>query len=622
LPLRPRQTARAEPLEPRALLSALIVNDTTANDTITLGATPAGGVKVVINGAEADYPAGQWDSVLVSSNAGSDTINVQATVVPTTIHYRMSAAVNVGDASGVQHIAAMLNINGANGGPVLPGSAVITIDDSGDAAARQVRLVTQGEQEQITGLAAAEIDLGVVSPPVTPLALASTSDSFTLTTGSGDDTVTVEGLNRPAGFINAGGHDAVNIGNGSLARIESNVVVEPTYVFPAGTQTALTVDDSQDKSPAQFTISALFPPGPGAFGSVAVQGSNVPQSSITFRTAGVPSATVDGGSGGNTFHVVATPPGSLSTAEVLTFNSGAGNDTILVDTTNSQSVLNVNGQSGEDTLKTGPVGPFLGILGPLRFDGGTGANSLVVQGPVVNPFDIAVTPVTVSAGLVAHFGIEISYRSVSQLRLENGRFHVTGDLGPISLSVASEPSSVMFELPTSVEFASSQNLDALDLLSGPATLTRGGGIVLNCTSLNITGTSLDLADNTLQVHYPASDPFATIRGWILNRTIFSSAADAHHNVGYADSADGIVPNLTGQTILAKYALYGDANLDGQVNFADLLRLGQNYGRTGANWDQGDFNYDSKVNFDDLLRLAQNYGAHAAASTFALRRIAR
>jgi hypothetical protein len=54
---------------------------------------------------------------------------------------------------------------------------------------------------------------------------------------------------------------------------------------------------------------------------------------------------------------------------------------------------------------------------------------------------------------------------------------------------------------------------------------------------------------------------------------------------------------------------GDANLDGVVNFNDLLLLAKNYGRTVtySEWYRGDFNYDGLVNFNDLLILAKNYG---------------
>ena len=95
--------------------------------------------------------------------------------------------------------------------------------------------------------------------------------------------------------------------------------------------------------------------------------------------------------------------------------------------------------------------------------------------------------------------------------------------------------------------------------------------------------------------------------------ILSSARDATHGVGFAVSPGGITIG---------YARYGDTNLDGKVDFTDLLTLAQNYGRTNAYWDQGDFNYDGKVDFADLLKVGQNYNAPlplaaAAASTLAL-----
>ena len=62
-------------------------------------------------------------------------------------------------------------------------------------------------------------------------------------------------------------------------------------------------------------------------------------------------------------------------------------------------------------------------------------------------------------------------------------------------------------------------------------------------------------------------------------------------------------------ILVRNTLLGDSNLDGTVNFNDLLALAQNYNTANpANreWYHGNFNYDNAVNFDDLLVTAQNY----------------
>jgi hypothetical protein len=60
-------------------------------------------------------------------------------------------------------------------------------------------------------------------------------------------------------------------------------------------------------------------------------------------------------------------------------------------------------------------------------------------------------------------------------------------------------------------------------------------------------------------------------------------------------------------------LPGDANVDGAVNFNDLLALARHYRVTGdaAAWDTGDFTYDGAVGFDDLLALARNYNQQAA-----------
>jgi hypothetical protein len=56
---------------------------------------------------------------------------------------------------------------------------------------------------------------------------------------------------------------------------------------------------------------------------------------------------------------------------------------------------------------------------------------------------------------------------------------------------------------------------------------------------------------------------------------------------------------------------GDANLDGKVDFADLLTLSQHYGLDrNSTWSEGDFNGNGAVNFNDLVLLAQNYGSGA------------
>lgn len=61
---------------------------------------------------------------------------------------------------------------------------------------------------------------------------------------------------------------------------------------------------------------------------------------------------------------------------------------------------------------------------------------------------------------------------------------------------------------------------------------------------------------------------------------------------------------------------GDADLDGRVDFIDLLTVARNYGRTNATWEEGDFNSDGTVGFDDLVTLARNYGQTLSADQLA------
>ena len=108
--------------------------------------------------------------------------------------------------------------------------------------------------------------------------------------------------------------------------------------------------------------------------------------------------------------------------------------------------------------------------------------------------------------------------------------------------------------------------------------------------------------------------------------LFRSAADAAHALGYARAADVLTPGpgsaytflnlpVASNDLLISYTLLGDANIDGLVNFDDLLALAKNYNATtNVHWSFGDFNYDNAINFDDLLILAKHYNGVLATPT--------
>jgi T5SS/PEP-CTERM-associated repeat protein len=145
------------------------------------------------------------------------------------------------------------------------------------------------------------------------------------------------------------------------------------------------------------------------------------------------------------------------------------------------------------------------------------------------------------------------------------------------------------------------------------------------------GGSVDIANNALVVDYTAgSSPLASVRSAIVAQAITSSALTSSKAIGYAEAGDVLLfangatsDTFLGSTadktsVLVRYTLTGDANLDGSVDFLDLARLAQNYNMTSGTrtWSAGDFNNDGNVDFLDLARLAQNYNTALSGAAVA------
>jgi MYXO-CTERM domain-containing protein len=119
--------------------------------------------------------------------------------------------------------------------------------------------------------------------------------------------------------------------------------------------------------------------------------------------------------------------------------------------------------------------------------------------------------------------------------------------------------------------------------------------------------------------YNPSSPTAGDGKWDGATGITSSSIGSLNAVGYALAAD-VLPFTNGttdtflgttvdkNTVIARYTLSGDVNLDGAVDFLDLARLAQSYNVTDGTrqWSTGDFNFDGNTDFLDLAKLAQNY----------------
>jgi hypothetical protein len=143
--------------------------------------------------------------------------------------------------------------------------------------------------------------------------------------------------------------------------------------------------------------------------------------------------------------------------------------------------------------------------------------------------------------------------------------------------------------------------------------------------------TLDIGKQAVIFDYTTTSPLTTIKSQILSGratgtwtglgiTSSAAAADAQFGIGYGEASEfsglaGVLAGVSfdGTAVLIRATRLGDTNLDGTVNFNDLLALAQNYNGTGKSWSQGDFDYDDSVDFNDLLSLAQNYNLSLSLS---------
>jgi hypothetical protein len=160
----------------------------------------------------------------------------------------------------------------------------------------------------------------------------------------------------------------------------------------------------------------------------------------------------------------------------------------------------------------------------------------------------------------------------------------------------------------------------LRVLSGTTRILADGSTAAtsNVATLTISpGATLDLSDNDLVINYIGANPIDSIRTMLIDHRVTSSLADASvHTLGYADNAISGLAVFSGQSVdptsvLIKYTYFGDTDLDGDVDIADLGNLASNWQASGV-WTSGDFDYNGSVDVNDLGLLASNWQAGVGA----------
>ena len=309
--------------------------------------------------------------------------------------------------------------------------------------------------------------------------------------------------------------------------------------------------------------------------------------------------------------------------------------------------------AADHTLSVGSLSVLAGAYGLTLVTSGTAGYELAVDGQTNLTGDI--TFYTASAHLTLAGGVSFASGTLTKtgtrtltvegaryfgqgtaIDVENGTVRLNVDAGAagdprLTVRVNAAGAAVVFDAP--------EHLEGLVLEAGEASCLPHGGHTLVTDVLDIGEDAgdpiacLDLADNNLIVNYEAgASPYVDVADWVIagfnggawnGLGIASSAANAvDYALAVADNSDPDLTTLTemegepvdATSVLVRYTFYADANLDGQLDAADVNALVLSFGGLMTDptprWTTCDFNYDGLVDAADVNLLVLGFANHA------------
>jgi hypothetical protein len=334
----------------------------------------------------------------LNSGTGNDSVNVQGTANPLTVQGQAGSDTVVIGSLAPALGGTLAGITGAVTVKNASGSTALTIDDSGDVAAKTATMTSSA----LTGLAPAVINYANLSALTVDggsggntFTVASTPVATALNSGTGNDSVNVQGTANPLTVQGQAGSDTVVIGSlapalgGTLAGLTAAVTIGN-----AAGSTALRVDDSGDAAAKTTTItsSAITGLAPATISysglsSLSVLGSNG-GTTFNLQTDTVP-VSLTGGAANDTFNLATGDLGALPAAVTVNGGGGSGDAVVL----NDQSAPASETYTITSTTVTRPGfgGLTYNTVEHLTLNDGVGGNTITIVSTA------ATTPVTINA---------------------------------------------------------------------------------------------------------------------------------------------------------------------------------------------------------------------------------
>ncbi len=510
-------------------LGTLNVSMGTGGNTFTVAGTAPAATTTINSGTGSDTVNIEATSspLTINTQTGTDTVNVQSIGAPASINagggndvinVSSTAPAPAGVLSG---IAGLLSVNGGTG------SGTLNISDAGDSTASTSTLTPatftstafgSGGSLAYTKLGALNIAMGTggntftvagTAPAATTtinsgtgsdtVNIEATSSPLTVNTQAGTDTVNVQSIGAPAAINAGGGNDVINVSSTAPAPGGLLSGIAATLSVNGGTgSSTLNISDTGDSSASTSTLT------PTAFTSTAfAPGSIVDYTSLATLNIAM-------GSGGNTFTVAGTAPGTMTT-----LNSGTGSDSVDVvatsspltvntqtgtDTVNVQSIgapATINAGGGNDTINVSstapaPTGVLSGIAATLTVNGGTGSSTLNLSDTADSTASTS-TLTSTTFGSTAFGGI-VDYTSLATLNIAMGSggnaFTVAGTAPGTTSTVNSGTGSDTVDVtatssPLTVNTQTGTDTVNLRAIGAPASINAGGGN----DSINVSSTA-------------------------------------------------------------------------------------------------------------------------------------
>jgi fibronectin-binding autotransporter adhesin len=457
------------------------------------------------------------------------------------------------------------------------------------------------------------------------------NQSFRPTTLNNSGTVTLTGgslsgagllNNLAAGLIQGGGGVTLSLPANNGVLFANSPTLPLTITNLTGNSSAGTLkvaDGSTLNAFVPFTSAGQIQlAGPNATlagqqvtNTGTVSGSG--QLSLTVLNSGVISAqggklalTAAGNTNTPTGQLQVGPGATLLYAQGLAVNAGSISIAGGTFSNNNQSLAN----AGTISFTTGAGS----VAAPIN---NTASGKLIVTGGATATFynpigNVAGSEIRVSANATALFLGSVNGPATfsgSGTKYFEGGVSSAGAIAAGGITIVEQTASVTADYV----------IENALTISGQVNL-RPSASTSKVSALSITSTGrLDIANNSLIVDYPGASPVASIRTAIQRGQITSALLNSSTAIGYAEAFELFGASggpfgdqsADGTSVLVRYTLAGDANLDGAVDFLDLAKLAQSYNsdvsaQTQSWWNRGDFNGDGAVDFLDLARLAQNY----------------